>query len=1075
MLNDQNEQTSGDDMNDFSNSSRFSFNRQQLARPAIASLSSYAQSANDSEVSLQARNLMSEEALLLDPIQRSRHNDIKRSRLVLGPKFKSSTPAPAPGSRQRPGIVQPENTSLSDNLSHITGSNSKYDIQGGIGYARHSLVAPSDRTFNSVSGPSNMQPSTSSMDMLRTPGRSLRQRLHSEDSGIDTQEQPYMRILNNPEHTTPTASRQPIARHPQLHPLPPALHSRSVSVASSVLDRNDDDLSSIMMRGATDLRNAKVTVEDQRREIIMLQSQIETLKSEKDDAIKRISSVKDVARKTLDSSSKSLEDMRIILNSLKSQSVESFEVAARSKSILPELAEMRVTIGDTMKNAESLFNDDGQFYQTSEVKAVVDELRTECMNSQQVTDLLRDKLQNIGSELIDAKARVSELELAQSVDKETLRICSSNLTQAVQSVTELSVQCNKQRNEINDNLVAYVDLRSQLNISDDKVKHLQTALKTKETQMVSLQNADQENMKLKTLLEERDKQLVSMDALKKQLQTTMNDLHGQSNKINSLEVALQFKDEKIAIFSTQLEQKEESLSAYVREVSDLRENLATKSEEYSSLKSEYSHVSEEKTKLEARLENLEQYLEDKKNEVESGIQKLHQANVEFKVLEERFEDQSVTLRITKEANGDLQDRLIESEARFARDLAIATAKLNSDNALFKEKEVYYTTQMNTAEVTISELRQEIASLKDKHDTELESRDNGYLDKLQREVERVNHVQEQLSAVKLDLASSERRLQESNARIEDLETKLRQAQDDQKPHRQELNEMKDVLKGLKKKNEDLMDRAMCIEKRYKAGDLNEQEKVFINDLIQTSQSIHEQELVAKGNELRRRDNTIIELRSRINLLESSLSKHLKTQAQAKAQADNRSLIDPATWASSERSSSPSVRLNARNKGKEIRLEVPEHDQDQEHLLDGLSGSTFRPNIGQHLLPNETRTTPIGTSKLVPPKTPAPGSNLKGPLCLPPKTTTAARPTFASLARGCSDDIEDFEGNVSNQVTPVQATKRNRPLEAPVTPAPKTVKRLRTGTRNRPDPKNDGAEDGQQQADFTSNKTRTRRRR
>lgn len=42
---------------------------------------------------------------------------------------------------------------------------------------------------------------------------------------------------------------------------PPA-HSRSASVLSPVRGRPEDDISSIMMRGATDLRNAKFEVEE---------------------------------------------------------------------------------------------------------------------------------------------------------------------------------------------------------------------------------------------------------------------------------------------------------------------------------------------------------------------------------------------------------------------------------------------------------------------------------------------------------------------------------------------------------------------------------------------------------------------------------------------------------------------------------------------------------------------------------------------------------------------------------------------------------------------------------------------
>ena len=40
-------------------------------------------------------------------------------------------------------------------------------------------------------------------------------------------------------------------------------YSRSASVVSSIVGRQDEDISSIMMRGATDLRNAKFEIEEQ--------------------------------------------------------------------------------------------------------------------------------------------------------------------------------------------------------------------------------------------------------------------------------------------------------------------------------------------------------------------------------------------------------------------------------------------------------------------------------------------------------------------------------------------------------------------------------------------------------------------------------------------------------------------------------------------------------------------------------------------------------------------------------------------------------------------------------------------
>lgn len=49
---------------------------------------------------------------------------------------------------------------------------------------------------------------------------------------------------------------------------------------------------------------------------------------------------------------------------------------------------------------------------------------------QHVSDILRDKLQNIGAELVEAKSRVSSLEQAQAGDRDALRVSSNALSDA---------------------------------------------------------------------------------------------------------------------------------------------------------------------------------------------------------------------------------------------------------------------------------------------------------------------------------------------------------------------------------------------------------------------------------------------------------------------------------------------------------------------------------------------------------------------------------------------------------------------------------------------------------------------
>ena len=46
----------------------------------------------------------------------------------------------------------------------------------------------------------------------------------------------------------------------------------------------------------------------------------------------------------------------------------------------------------------------------------------------QVADLLRERLQSLGSELLEAKARVTEVESAQAADREALRTSNVSLS-----------------------------------------------------------------------------------------------------------------------------------------------------------------------------------------------------------------------------------------------------------------------------------------------------------------------------------------------------------------------------------------------------------------------------------------------------------------------------------------------------------------------------------------------------------------------------------------------------------------------------------------------------------------------
>lgn len=113
---------------------------------------------------------------------------------------------------------------------------------------------------------------------------------------------------------------------------------------------------------------------------------------------------------------------------------------------------------------EALINEDGDFVQGIEIKAIVSELQTDCSKSrlsyallrslvncflaeQQVIDILRDRLESIQGELVDAKTRTSELEAAQTEDRLTLKMLTLKLADTGAQLSGFASGLEKQQQD----------------------------------------------------------------------------------------------------------------------------------------------------------------------------------------------------------------------------------------------------------------------------------------------------------------------------------------------------------------------------------------------------------------------------------------------------------------------------------------------------------------------------------------------------------------------------------------------------------------------------------------------------
>lgn len=145
-------------------------------------------------------------------------------------------------------------------------------------------------------------------------------------------------------------------------------------------------------------------------------------------------------------------------------------------------------------------------------------------------------------------------------------------------------------------------------------------------------------------------------------------------------------------------------------------------------------------------------------------------------------------------------------------------------------------------------------------------------------------------------------------------------------------------------------------------------------------------------------------------------------QASTGVENRSLIDPATWASSDLSSPPDNLL-----AETTARGVQDRDSGLSNLALKTPAAPRRPQAPASVLLSSVHATPL------PSRTPAP---MRPPAMKPAAGAAASGtrisnmrpanpPKFSKLARGSSEDMEDHEPLLCRERSPVKLGKRTEP--------------------------------------------------
>ncbi|TDL29562.1 hypothetical protein BD410DRAFT_780005 [Rickenella mellea] len=694
--------------------------------------------------------------------------------------------------------------------------------------------------------------------------------------------------------------------------------SRSQSTVTSAIEVPMDDISSIMIKGATDLRQVKLQLEEQKNESHQLQRQLASAMSEKADMAKELRLVKEKAKECLKVSATNLQVMGKEFEDLKKRSKESFQLCSDIRASIPDVKDLRESVQESMDHLESLINVDGELVQRVKIKASLDELRMECASKQQVIDILRDRLESLQCDVVDAKNRAGQLEESQLRDKMASQSLSGQLTSAGAQLADLAATLKEQQQEsirvstINHELVAKLSLigaeRDSLNLQ----------LHGKDLEIRLAKDKHDELVALRSLLGDRDKEIGSMrTAMEQLLMSSANatDLEERSKlltaEISSKGLALDQSLQRISAFEAILMERTNLIKSLESELQQAKVQTQADGESR-------ARILAEKDAVVRAMDLLEQKAAALRTELDETRTRVSEESTRREILQERFEDQAVTLRMEKEAHGDTQERLLTVSMTYAR-----TTEENKNRS--QEEVSRLRDQFSTLESKLHdrqadfELRNHSATQKI---TELENQIAEHT-RYQSELHRSEGEQAERAKKDLDIAQEEllrlrSQLIDAGCEVEGLRCQLREALTVSERLQPEVSRLRSTLKATEGERDELIHKTKTIHLRYDKGELDVEEKALVESLHRTAQLTNEREMVEKGNEIKKRDNTIKYLQDRNNLLEATVARHLNTQAKAKANAgfNHRSLIDLDSWMSSQSSSDPPTHPGTRAPDRDI---------------------------------------------------------------------------------------------------------------------------------------------------------------
>ncbi|KAF8159161.1 hypothetical protein B0H34DRAFT_392258 [Crassisporium funariophilum] len=530
----------------------------------------------------------------------------------------------------------------------------------------------------------------------------------------------------------------------------------------------------------------------------------------------------------------------------------------------------------------------------AETKSVHKSLQDDLAASERVTDLLRDKLHNQSFLLAESRDRVRELEeekrsslgdfLLHGREEERMRVgLLADVEGKVEELTErlmirerttldvlvnssaveaklevVSAEFGVMKNLCDMNSAEVEGLRVVKEESLSKLLSAQEVINAREKEIVGLK------MEVKALIESKDELRALMAEAKKNLAEKEAELRAKDPNVDL--------ESKIQALTVQVTSLTLNLSESESRFDSCRDVLKTREME---LKAKV-HEAERAEMQMAAFKTMAAKVQDELNDElkascarEANIIGKYDSSLETnRELKERLEVQSGALFQAKEDCAKYKATLISQVTSL--EAALATAETTSGNLVKSQSQ-----RAVSAEMAASALKAQLDdAVKDVFEltARLKQVDAELVETRNAMAVRVNEMERATNMDRVRVGEEER-VQELDMLVQELQAKLR-----------ELETRNGVLEVEKRQ----------IVGRYKSGKLTHVENDFVGLVISETQSAHEMDVIEKSNELRRRENQIEGLKTKVVEMELTIARLIKEREKQTGLAATKPIVSLKRW-------------------------------------------------------------------------------------------------------------------------------------------------------------------------------------